>query len=127
MKVTYSDKLKDPRWQRKRLEIFQRDNFTCRLCADATTELQVHHQQYKGANPWDADNEFLITLCCDCHGWVESKKKTPLALYKAHVNWYYDQMIDGQMGFWHFIRMQRILAINYIISFAYGDQNQVWR
>ena len=26
--MSYSDKLKDPRWQRKRLEIFERDNWT---------------------------------------------------------------------------------------------------
>jgi 5-methylcytosine-specific restriction endonuclease McrA len=31
-KSKYSEKLRDPRWQKKRLEIFQRDNFICQNC-----------------------------------------------------------------------------------------------
>ena len=30
----YSEKLKDPRWQKKRLEILERDNFRCQYCGD---------------------------------------------------------------------------------------------
>lgn len=33
-KSDYSQKLLDPRWQRKRLEILQRDDFTCQVCSD---------------------------------------------------------------------------------------------
>jgi len=29
---SYADKLKDPRWQRKRLEILQREDFNCEAC-----------------------------------------------------------------------------------------------
>ncbi len=62
----YSDKLKDPRWQKKRLEIFERDDFRCTFCDDKEQTLHVHHLQYNGL-PWDTPNEFLITLCEDCH------------------------------------------------------------
>lgn len=66
--MTYSEKLKDPRWQRKRLAILDRDNFTCQHCQDTTKTLHVHHLDYlHGKEPWDYDDTFLLTLCEDCH------------------------------------------------------------
>lgn len=68
MSKTYAEKLKDPKWQRKRLEIMQRDNFTCQICQDTETTLNVHHTVYsKGAEPWEYPPEQLITLCQPCH------------------------------------------------------------
>ncbi len=64
--MKYSEKLKDPRWQRKRLEVMQRDDFTCLVCGDKSTTLNVHHKQYSG-NPWDAALDQLETLCEVCH------------------------------------------------------------
>lgn len=66
--TTYSEKLKDPRWQRKRLEILGRDNFTCRQCSSEAKTLHVHHLSYfDGRDPWDVPDSSLITLCHDCH------------------------------------------------------------
>jgi hypothetical protein len=68
MKKNYSDLLKDPRWQKKRLQIMNRDEFKCRLCKDNETELQVHHKKYEGDKlPWEYQDSDLITLCKDCH------------------------------------------------------------
>ena len=65
---TYSEKLKDPRWQKKRLEILQRDGFSCKICNDSTTTLHVHHRLYlMGRDPWDYPDEFFVTLCAPCH------------------------------------------------------------
>lgn len=65
--MSYSEQLKDPRWQRKRLEILQRDGFACRNCGDKEKELHVHHIVYiKGMAPWEYDQS-LLTLCTDCH------------------------------------------------------------
>jgi 5-methylcytosine-specific restriction endonuclease McrA len=65
--MTYSEKLKDPSWQRKRLEILQRDGFTCRNCKCKDKTLHVHHVVYiQGYEPWDYD-QTLLTLCEDCH------------------------------------------------------------
>lgn len=65
---TYSELLKDPRWQKKRLEIMQRDDFKCQHCFATDKSLQVHHLVYhKGAKPWEYKNEELITLCEHCH------------------------------------------------------------
>jgi hypothetical protein len=72
--MTYSEKLRDPRWQKKRLEILNRDGFACCLCGDKETELHVHHDKYYG-NPWQAKNDDLQTLCKHCHLLVEFNKK----------------------------------------------------
>ncbi len=74
-KITYAEKLKDPRWQKKRLEIFQRDQFRCMECFSDEKSLQVHHIAYKGKNPWDTPNELLITYCHECHQKEEDKLK----------------------------------------------------
>jgi hypothetical protein len=65
---TYSDKLQDPRWQKKRLVILQRDGFTCQSCCDMENTLHVHHRLYiSGRDPWDYPDGLLVTLCKDCH------------------------------------------------------------
>jgi len=66
--MTYSEKLKDPRWQKKRLEILERDSFACQCCYSIQNELHVHHRNYRrAAEPWDYDDSELITLCSTCH------------------------------------------------------------
>lgn len=74
--MDYSTKLKSPKWQRKRLEIFQRDNFTCTSCGESDETLHVHHEKYVGANPWDTPSEFLKTVCHQCHGLIEQIKNS---------------------------------------------------
>ena len=71
--MTYSDKLKDPRWQRKRLEVLNRDGFKCLACGDETSQLQVHHCYYVSKrDPWDYPIESLLTFCSRCHEDVNS-------------------------------------------------------
>lgn len=67
MEKTYFEKLKDPRWQKKRLEIFNRDNWACTNCGDTKSILHVHHKTYSNNNPWEIENEKLTTLCEKCH------------------------------------------------------------
>lgn len=68
-KTNYSEKLKDPRWQKKRLQILQRDDWKCVLCCDSETTLHIHHKEYFG-DPWDAPDDMLATLCEHCHGFI---------------------------------------------------------
>jgi hypothetical protein len=64
----YSKLLLSPQWQRKRLEIMQRDNFTCVRCGDSKTTLNVHHIRYvRGRKPWEYEPKHLETLCAPCH------------------------------------------------------------
>lgn len=64
---TYAEKLKDPKWQKRRLDILSRDGFTCQTCRDTETTLHVHHLQYFKGDPWDVEDIYLITLCENCH------------------------------------------------------------
>jgi 5-methylcytosine-specific restriction endonuclease McrA len=65
---TYSEKLKDPRWQKMRLQVLEREKFTCEDCKSKEKTLHVHHTFYtKGANPWEYDAQYLRCLCDDCH------------------------------------------------------------
>lgn len=69
---TYGEKLKDPRWQKKRLEVFQRDKFTCQSCFSDIKTLHVHHLIYQtGKEPWEYEIDFLLTLCEGCHEEIE--------------------------------------------------------
>ena len=66
--TNFSDQYKDPRWQKKRLEIMERDEFTCKGCGDMESTLNVHHSYYlKGNKVWDYQNWMLVTLCEKCH------------------------------------------------------------
>lgn len=64
----YSDDLSHPKWQRKRLEIFNRAEFLCEDCRGEDDTLTVHHCYYEyGVKPWEYDNDTLISLCWGCH------------------------------------------------------------
>lgn len=65
--MTYSQKLRDPRWQKKRLQILERDQWTCQSCRSTTKNLQVHHLVYAKRDPWDYADDCYQTLCEDCH------------------------------------------------------------
>lgn len=65
---TYAELLRDPRWQKKRLEVLEDANWTCTRCHDDETELHVHHLRYRwNAKPWDYDLDELRCLCKTCH------------------------------------------------------------
>jgi len=65
---TYSEKLKSPFWQKKRLEVLQRAEWTCEMCGETEATLHVHHKQYiKGREPWEYESEQLSVLCEVCH------------------------------------------------------------
>lgn len=73
----YGELLKDPRWQRKRLSIFERDAWACRDCFASDKPLHVHHLKYiHGRKPWQYADGDLLTLCEDCHD-ARHKKPAP--------------------------------------------------
>lgn len=85
MDQSYSDKLKDPRWQRVRLVAMQAAQWRCQICEDTKEELNVHHIFYRhhvpspifeGVNgvgdkrpfePWEYPLTDLRVLCRTCH------------------------------------------------------------
>jgi len=65
---TYSEKLLDPRWQKRKTEIQTRDKFTCQRCGNTDKTQHVHHMLYrKNTEPWDYADGELFLLCEDCH------------------------------------------------------------
>ena len=80
VKMTYAEKLQDPRWQQKRREILSRDGHTCQRCFEYQDTLQVHHLNYHpNCEPWDYSDDDLITLCESCH------KVTPVTIPEADI------------------------------------------
>lgn len=64
----YSEKLKDPRWQKMRLKVLERDEFTCKFCKSKEKTLHVHHLIYEwGKDPWEYKIDNFLTLCKLCH------------------------------------------------------------
>lgn len=79
--MTYPEKLRDPRWQKKRLEIFQRDNWRCTKCGATERSLQIHHLFYlSDMEPWEYDQTSLVTLCDNCHAKEQTRPK-----YEEHL------------------------------------------
>jgi len=67
-KKGYAEKLKDPQWQKKRLEILERDGWKCMACGSTEKTLHVHHIFYlPKMEPWEVPNGLLITFCESCH------------------------------------------------------------
>lgn len=79
--TSYAEKLKNPRWQKKRLLVFQRDDFTCQCCGSTEDTLHVHHTHYEpGREPWEypVDDDWphaLETVCAACHEWKGELRK----------------------------------------------------
>lgn len=80
----YWEKLKDGRWQQKRLRILERDKFKCLLCS-ATNDLHIHHSYYQtGLDPWEYEDRTLWTLCGECHRKIQ---EIQIAIQKDYSKW----------------------------------------
>jgi len=67
-RIPYAEQLTDPRWQRKRLQIMERDNFSCVECGDKESTLNVHHRYYVAHRfVWEYPDFCLLTMCRRCH------------------------------------------------------------
>lgn len=86
----YSEKLKHPKWQKRRLEILNRDGFKCRLCDETEETLHVHHIRYeRGREPWEHGDESLVTVCVNCHDELHAWNFGP---------WFIETMIGAGAG-----------------------------
>jgi hypothetical protein len=76
--IDYRASFKDPRWQKRRLQILERDQWKCQKCGNTEEMLVVHHKWYGNARdqesgefrwryPWEYEDQDLITLCDSCH------------------------------------------------------------
>ena len=116
----YSKHYKDSRWQQKRLEIMERDNWTCRSCGakGEGVTLNVHHAYYKkGKMPWEYENKMLITWCEDCHEIRhEMNNDILLALSLANTGVYdavYDFVNSSLLKSYSMMRSIQDMALSY--------------
>jgi hypothetical protein len=71
--LSIQEQYNHPLWQRKRLEILDRDGWTCRCCDKESSDkipiqFHVHHLWYeRDLLIWEIDNEGLVTVCDECH------------------------------------------------------------
>ena len=66
--MTYTQQLRHPNWQRRRLEILSQADFACADCGCKDATLHVHHLRYrKGRMAWEYADDELQALCEACH------------------------------------------------------------
>lgn len=81
----YQRKLRDPRWQQRRLKLLESANWTCqeatcknwrhflvppqdRPANESGPPLEIHHLYYEwGREPWEYPDDAHLVLCDDCH------------------------------------------------------------
>ncbi len=86
----------DPRWQKKRLEVFQRDSFTCVECGAEDKALHVHHLSYEwDKDPWDYPVENFKTLCVDCH---DMKKQCWKVMEQRILKWSRESLTTSELS-----------------------------
>lgn len=74
--MTYSEKLKDPRWRQRRLEILERDEYACQDCGHESKSNHVHHIVYRfDCEVWEYPDNELKTFCASCHEQTTRYKK----------------------------------------------------
>jgi hypothetical protein len=113
-KPTYAELLKDPRWQKKRLELLQRSNFECQNCGETTKTLHVHHGCYlKGKKPWEYEKSQYHVLCMDCHAGFQKDLETLHSLL-------------GQIGPWHYSNIINILIAVDGVDDEIATRNASW-
>lgn len=110
--MSYGDLLRDPRWQKKRLEMLDAAGWKCKTCGSGEKTLNVHHRKYRsGAKPWEYENTELDVLCEDCHAALHRLRPRLDAVLEnltspqlMHVLGYAQTILSGQneaMGVQH--------------------------
>jgi hypothetical protein len=113
----YAAKRFDPRWQKKRLEIMQRDEFKCTECNDEKSTLNVHHRYYvKNREVWDYPAFSLVTLCEGCHSTAHPKladdEESAMSEWEAGIGILAEGK-DWPADFW---RLGELLAIDFGVN-----------
>lgn len=105
-RIAYQALLRDPRWQRRRLEILARDRWTCQGCGATDQELHVHHTWYVDGAPWEAPDAALVTLCWLCHRTLSMPPTLPTIVHKERFTALYAQVPTARSdaGHWYFAR-----------------------
>ena len=92
--VLYAEQCRRPEWQKKRLEIMERDGWACIRCGKKDRTLHVHHRYYvRGRDVWDYPVAAYMTLCNHCH-----KDETKTEKIEGRVEAAVLDMMFGRFG-----------------------------
>lgn len=84
--MNYSEKLLDPRWQKKRLKCMEYANWRCQICGVKDRTLHCHHSYYtKGKQPWQYPDGSIICICDKCHAKIHDRPKPAPAPVEVYV------------------------------------------
>lgn len=82
--MNYLEKLRDPRWQKRRLETLSRFRWQCQGCGGHEQTLHIDHLVYRsGASPWDYDDDELTVFCATCHEAIHDAKRRYDAVFRG--------------------------------------------
>ena len=124
--MKYSDKLKDPRWQKKRLEILEERKWLCESCGDGKKTLHVHHKYYDyDKDPWDYQSQAYSVLCEECHEDEHfSKKRVEDQLIKCmRKHFLNDEIVSISSGFDCLVNYSRKEIISGVIAWVISNQD----
>lgn len=111
-KSEYSNHWKDPRWQKFRLKVLEKDGFKCTQCDDDKSPLNAHHLYYiSKRKPWEYPIASVLTFCESCH---EDNHKHPA------------QSLDWEMSVGAFTRSEYAVDIGRdiaILASVVGAEN----
>lgn len=75
-KIEFKDQYKHPKWQKKRLEVLEREDYTCQDCGNTESTLHIHHGYYERDKMlWEYPSKTLWCLCEGCHSVWEDVKR----------------------------------------------------
>lgn len=87
--LSYSEKLKDPKWLDKRELVKDNAEYKCQDCGSLKS-LEVHHCYYQfGREPWEYPLDAMRCLCRSCH---ERRGKLETVLRAKFADLNYDEL-----------------------------------
>lgn len=102
--MTYSEKLKDPKWKALRTEFIAsrkvEGEVFCDDCGEDTCgrTLHVHHRLYRrGAEPWEYSFDELRLICVECHNRIHDTEQRARAFVRSvspHICYELNSLIE---------------------------------
>lgn len=88
-KLTYSEKLRDPMWLRRKADLIEGVK-CCELCLTENIPLEPHHRYYKsGTEPWDYPDHAFQVVCRGCHKILQGIMETAheqIAIHQLEIS-----------------------------------------
>jgi hypothetical protein len=126
--MTYSQKLKDPRWQRRRLQVLEAANWKCERCEAADKTLHVHHNFYRSkSEPWEYPSHAFAALCEECHELAEvDRRELQSCIESIYEAEFAAVNLHSALGLLKGLRMFNALGINPKHTERIGYREQAW-